>query len=238
MAKPTFPSRWVALPCRPVPPAPPSIDPTAPCPEQVVAYQRRLAAIEADSDTKLHALDRFERGTRSPDTESRIRPFLERVFAHAPDGVTYTAECRGLVCKLDVQDNVGFPWTTILQDEAGWQGLFVRKEFGPEGTFVQFHDEPQPPGKVAIIAVIESFRDSPRIDGCKAQYPSASGEYFVHVAIESERFRVDEIGDLAGTPVGACLRGIIDDVVAKTQVPPGATNPYPDRGLIYRLELP
>jgi hypothetical protein len=206
-----------------------AIDPTLPCEERVVALQRRIAEIEMMTEDVLRASDRFARDTRSPETEAKVKPFFERVFANAPESFSYTVECRGRVCKVDATGDRDFDWIVRVQED-DWERLFARKEFSHRSTFLEIDDHPSR-SKVAVVALIESFRTSNGVEACKKAHPM-SGEHHVVVAIHSGAFVAAVSGD--GSPITSCFDAILQGIVAAAPPPRGLA----DHQLSFRMVPP
>jgi hypothetical protein len=180
--------------------------------------ERRLVAAEAQAADLTDITDKFANATRSLETEARVKPYLDEVFARyqVPEP-KYRFECRGRVCKID--SDVEDEWTRPLQETWPTRRIFREMSFSPAGTFVEL----VPPDQIP-----QAFLDGMRVASLvRAQHAcrlseAPAGDLSITISYDATTRRVtrDVGGSLSGQPIGACVAGSLDEVIATTALPP------------------
>jgi hypothetical protein len=180
--------------------------------------------------------DKFASGTRSPETEARVQPYLDAVFAQykVPEP-KYRFECRGRVCKID--SDIEDEWTKPLQQTWPTRAIFDVMSFSPAGTFIELvRPEDVPPAYLhgMIVAALVrarracSFADSPAGDlSITLSYDAAT-----------RRLTHDVAGSLRAEKVGVCTTGVVDDVISTTTLPPEMAGSAQSGPLAVSLPIP
>lgn len=226
------PARAVAPTLAGRPPA--SALPTT-CVAQVQALERQLAETAAALEERLSLPERFERGGRSADAEARIAPFLAEVFAGAPGSLTRDLECHDDVCQLEVTTPEGdrdFDWMQRLQASPG-RSQFAGMQFRSgaptqdplthEALFtsvalLRLGEPDRASGMDVLEQLVRALEASDDAARCKAANPTP-GHLSLRLALADAAPRVDlQVGGtLASAPVGVCLRGVLDRLVAAAE---------------------
>jgi hypothetical protein len=196
--------------------------------------EQRLERAEARINRLRSPEDKFADQARSPEIESRVKPYLDEVFAtYQVKEPKYTFECHGRVCKVDSE--VDAEWTLPLQRTFPGRSVFSSMSFGRDGTFIQLHEPDEIPSAylfgVSLGALLASqkpcaFSKAPR------------GDLLVAVEFDAARRAVigTVTGSLAAEPTGQCVKKILDETIAKAAVPPEMTASL--KGPEKKLELP
>jgi hypothetical protein len=185
------------------------------------ALERRLATAEARLADLAPPNEKFAGRARSLETEERVKPFLDEVFAHYQAAEPkYTFECRGRVCKIDAP--VNNDWTMPLQQTFPGTAIFHQMSFGRDGTFVELAPAEQIPGNFLSGMIMGALLHARTPCGFAT---SPQGELILRLEYDEGTRRItrDVTGSLAAQPVGACIIQALDDVIATIKLPPEMT---------------
>jgi hypothetical protein len=186
------------------------------------ALEQRLVAAEAKLEKHLPYEERFDRDERSPESEARLKPFLDKVFATKP-GVEppYKFECRARLCRITPTKDAPEEWVRDIQTDPDAFALTAGASFGASRAFLQLDDPDLAAGKTFLRDVLMPLRDQKPINECKAANP-APGRLVITLVLDAvtRRLHVETSGSLASQASGLCIRKIFDDLVSKVVVPP------------------
>lgn len=166
----------------------------------------------------------FQRGKRSPETEARLRPVLDRLFeTKVGEKPLYEMECRGVVCKLDTHVAMD-EWQEALHRDVDGMGWFSSMQVGDPTSYLRLEE----PGRVAgiqyFIKLVMALEASPAVAACKVEY---STKGVVRLALKLDpakrQVNVEASGALANQGGGVCIRRVLEGLVAATPLPPHAT---------------
>ena len=181
------------------------------------ALEARLAQTEAELDKHRPLAEKFELAERAPEVEAQVKPFLDKIF---PPGAKpgYTIECHGRVCKLEAdadRDN----WMEPLQHDPDGRGLFHGMTFDRYATYLDVEPPEVVGGNRYLRSIFDLVRYSPDLERCKKEFPHP-GKLDVQATLDAARHVVVQLGgELASTDIAACVRGVIDAVVASLPLP-------------------
>ncbi|HEY4175767.1 MAG TPA: hypothetical protein VGM90_02995 [Kofleriaceae bacterium] len=187
--------------------------------------EQRLVAAEAKA-AELESLDKkFAKGTRTIETEARVKPFLDEVFAPFKKGPepAYRVECRDHVCKLDTDlgDNLANDWMGRLQGTFPGRAIFgeMTFELRPTKTFIELHPPDRIPQEFLGGMMMASLGRARKECGF-ADAPH--GDLSIRLAYNGTKHRVSKQvdGSLSSSPVGDCVAKTVDSVIATTTLPP------------------
>ena len=179
------------------------------------------AAPLAETQARLRALlpphERFEVSEREPAYEVEVRPFLDHVFATTKSPSRYAVECRGPVCRVTSDTDMG-EWMGPLQsDPKRFRGM----QFGGHEAFIEL-DESDPDatelGRTMTRTALDGARTA--IDACKRHHPQPQGtlEGSVQFLLTLRRLRIELRASLASQPFGSCVRRAIETAIAPLQI--------------------
>lgn len=197
------------------------------------ALEQRVLTTESRIADLLPAEEKFARDARSTETEATVKPYLDRIFKAQPGAdAPYRVECHGLVCKLQTKrprDEWQGPLQTTFP-EAGW---FCGMTFSHE-TYIELC-KPEMLGASLHSGITIAFRSSEQAHACVADR-SARGDLTLSIRLDpaSRKLSSEADGSLAAHPVGLCLRKALDEVLARTRVPPGLTS-FPEQPIVLQL---
>jgi hypothetical protein len=208
---PSTPSRSAHVPARKIRTRPP--------PDDRGDLEQRILRAEARIEELLPVQHKYKRDPRSEPTEVAVRPGLDRILTPA----AYTVECHGRVCKIAIGEAAPSDWQSALQTspERGW---FSTIAFLGGEVYVELAP-PERLGAGIVHAIRIAFELSNDTAACLAAN-AQRGELTITIRFDpsTRRLRSEVGGSLAAATVGACLRGVLDEVLAKTVVPAGLTS--------------
>jgi hypothetical protein len=208
----------------------------ATCPGQLAAVTKELAETQQKLEERLTFAEKFERSSPAPEAEERVRAAVDKVFASAPKGYGYTAECRGEVCQVDVTapDKGDWDWSEALQREAyhaigaghamyggkPGQDPITKEPIMLHKTLVQLQDTAAADGLAILAAAYQTFSTGEARNRCTAADPTRG--YLVvalHLDSTDRRITYDAGGTLPATALGRCLLAALDATLAATPIP-------------------
>jgi len=186
--------------------------------------ERRLAAEEAALD-KTRPLDgKFDRGTRTPEVEARVRPALDKVFAPlSKSAQPYDVECRGTVCNVKVLDTSIDPnaWMKPLQRSTAFHAWMFGAGFKVWGEVTDpVADAPY----LLRVAITDAIEASPAIAACARQDPKA--EVVLTTTLDVSR-HLAVASEPDATPLAICARAAALEAVAHVAVSPDVSDLHP-----------
>ena len=189
--------------------------------------EHRLAKAEARIAKLLPPDERFKLGEPNPENEERLRPHLDRLFNAKPgDDAPYELECRDDICHLTTSLHQS-EWMERLQQDEQLSGTFAGIQFGATTYMIMAE-----PGKAAgfrlLGRVLRSLYEgdaSKLISECKRNNPARAGTLSVSVNLDSaaRKFIVTVDGELAKQSLGVCVRRVVDDTMARLEIPGDVT---------------
>src|SRR5262245_11582706 len=197
--------------------------------EREAALTGALLKVQAELEEYRPLPDRFQRGgERSPEIEEQARAALDRMFVAKPgQKPSYTVECRGAVCSLNVNDNLDrSDWMRTLQS-SDERKLFRGMVFGAAGTYLEVASPEYLAGSRYVDSVFEVIKSSPAIAACKQRFPTPGA---VVLAVElgpARAVRVTMMGKLADKDFGACLRPVLEQAPSQVAAPPANITSLP-----------
>lgn len=208
------------------------------CAAQLAALGTKLATVEAELDKSLRPHERFERSGPAPSREPAIREKLTKLFADAPTGWTWQVECRGDACKLEVierERGTNYDWMAKVQSgalagivdgmmfRAGTpsQDPVSKEPLFSEEAYLALTDVGSVSGMEILQRILAAFRDDPQRAACAQGAPEGFLSLQLELDPATRRVEVAAGGTLALTPVGTCLRGVLDAAIAREPVPEG-----------------
>jgi hypothetical protein len=201
--------------------------------EDRTKLEERLVEVEGRIDELLRPNERYALLDRTPETEDRVRPYLDRVFStFGRDKPNYSVECHGRVCKVSSSEDYD-TWIGDLQRLPGRE-MFRGMSFGRDGTFIELSDEPID-GKAVIMRVLLAASED--VEACGVA--DVSGTLSLSFALDavSHTIRVSIGGSLEREPIAQCVRVALEKAIARGYLPPDVTSvPAEPIGLTFPLE--
>jgi hypothetical protein len=199
------------------------------------ALEKRLAETELKIEQRLPLREEYERGEPSPETESRARALLDKVFRPLSAAAQpYDIECHGPYCELTVHDDNIPPndWMRPVQTDPG----FVGWEFTQDGVYTKVAAPEDAALRRMLVAIRNDVYTSPALADCGKPDP-ARGTMTVHLRLDPATRKLVETtsGPLANEPIGACVRAAFDALLRDIEVP-SEVPALPD--LSFRFPLP
>jgi hypothetical protein len=221
----------------------PTVEPTAsaakrllaPSPSRPGSYgslersdlEQRVLVAEAEVEQFMRPDERYAKQSRSPETEARVKPYLDLVFKDLDlKEPKYTVECHGMVCKLDADRRDANVWMSPLQTTYPQRAMFATMSFS-DTTFIEVRPEPE-----AWAAMIDA-QARRQIYGCATTYPAPTGELSYRVT-KDRTVQLD--GPLANEQVGRCIKLAVENAIAKIATPSNIVLPQVDHPLTIPLE--
>lgn len=176
--------------------------------------EQRLVAAEAKLADMMPIAKKFAAASRSMETETRVRPYLDEVFAqYQVDEPKYRLECRGRVCKVD--SDVKDEWTRPLQQTFPGRAMFREMAFGPDGTFIELQPAEKLPAAF-LNGMLRAAFVRARKPCSLAQAPAGDVDFTLEYDATTRRLTHEVTGTLADQPITACIAKQLDDVIAAT----------------------
>jgi hypothetical protein len=197
----------------------------APSPSNPASYgtlerkvlERRVLAAEAQVEEYLPPNEKFAKLTRSMETETRIAPYLERVFKGLPGpDPKYAVECRGRICRLDPKvTGDANAWMRPLQSSYPDRASLFR---GMMFTFGHAFLEVRTVGEELAGKI---HYDAERyVHACLHANPEP-GELTYQLVMDRGYVSLRSSGTLRDHPVGKCIAEALRQSIAKFPAPPG-----------------
>ncbi|MBA3460471.1 MAG: hypothetical protein H0T46_10950 [Deltaproteobacteria bacterium] len=226
------------------PASPPSRPRSLPAPQRSTGTAERpqreqhLAELEARIERLRPLSEVYADQPRSDASERIIAPYLKRVFeAPGVERRTYTTECHGRVCRLDV-DRRDNHWIHALQSTYPGRELFDRMSFGPEETYIAIAEPEIGVGYRVADGATRAFSEDPETRRCFRAHP-ATGTLVIRFELDGRRLAYRMSGDVVGQPVWTCLRYVLERVIPAYPVPEGVTSlPAEPLELTFPITLP
>jgi hypothetical protein len=204
---------------RPVVPAP--TGPAAAIPQEIAkldraALENRLRKAEAKVDALRPLYEKFDLAAGGGENEPRVRAVIDRVFGVEGSGERpYDLECRGDICRFQTDRPPG-EWQDAFQFDMA--GLARDMSFSSDAVYFHVDDASRAAGKRYVIDIASALWMSPRLAACK-HGQTAIGTVTVTLRLVARHVEVDASGPLADTPVGSCVRKLVEDLVDETPLP-------------------
>lgn len=197
--------------------------------------EQRLVEAEAQAADLSDITDKFASAPRSPETEARVKPYLDEVFArYQVREPKYQFECRGRVCRID--SDIEDEWTRPLQQTWPTRMIFREMSFSPAGTFIELA-KPEDVPSAFLYGMLVAARLRAQHE-CRLS-DSPSGDVSISIKYDAPTRRVtrDVGGSLAEQPVGTCITRSLDEVIAATVLLPEMTSSAASGPLVISLPL-
>lgn len=203
--------------------------------EDRTKLEERLVEVEGRIDELLQPDERYALLERTPETEARVSPYLDRVFStFGRDKPSYSVECHGRVCKVSSSEDYD-TWMRDLQRLPGRE-MFGSMLFGPDGTFIELSNQPID-GTLVIRGILLTAGED--VEACGATEVSGTLSLSFALDAASHTIRLSISGSLAREPIAECVRKAVEKAIARgylspdvTSLPPapiGLTFPLPPR---------
>jgi len=191
--------------------------------------EQRLAEAEAEADKYLPPSVRFERSTRNEANETKIRPFLDKVFTDAGHGRGYEVECRAWICRLTIDHKVAREdWMETLQSEPSGVGLVTGRSFGQYVHLTLADQEPEPHDLLIGRLSASLMSLSAALETCKkTQRTPGDATFTISLDAAARRLVVKVSGSLAVSPLSDCIRPLLESAIAMNPVP-AEVKEFPD----------
>lgn len=215
----------------PPPPTPPAIafgplPATAEaCREEVAALRQRIEAAKADIDADLEPQVRFRRSPIDAALTDEIDAVVRRVVAGQPDAATYSAECRGFICKIASPIGVGqHVRDAIRRDPQLAARVWSDGTMGRTGAFIMLKSPAQRATESWLRTLLADLERSPAVATCRSNHPTP-GDLRVELR-QPERpgdaLVVECDGTLVDTPFARCVAEALARATADARPPEGA----------------
>lgn len=195
---------------------------------RLIETEERLAKTEATIESLRSLNERFaSMSTRSPESEARVRPFLDRLFHSTAGQGSYELECRAKICKVSInRDKLppeGEDWDIGLQTDPEAVGLFKNLTIENDAAHLEIDDSGVAAGNRLALEIMTAFRVSPEFKSCREQQGQGSLTLSLEFDSAKRRIHVRTEGNLENQAVGVCLRRALEEVVAATPIPSNVT---------------
>ncbi|MBX3156533.1 MAG: hypothetical protein KF773_11075 [Deltaproteobacteria bacterium] len=180
--------------------------------------QRRLLRTETRTDDRRRREDEAPGDPGDPGsskTEATAKLYLDRIFQTEP----YAVACVGRTCTLDPPDAPD--WQHDLQTAFPERAWFCRMSFAPTEVLLELCP-PEEMGAAVTRGILTAFELAPATAACLTAHPDTHGDLALDVLLDPH-LRATLTGSLASAPVGLCLQRVLDDIVARAELPPGVT---------------
>jgi RNA polymerase sigma factor (sigma-70 family) len=237
---------WIAGPSAPEPVSDPLPASLPDCQSELAAVEQRLAELEPINQQLEDPRDRFAADTPNLPLTAEVRQEVTRLIQKAQPGWTPEVACQGWLCRITVPGQRPSAWRSHLENDPTFEkrAKMVRGEV--EGTaYYRFQDPARPDPHAEYLAFAAKLARS--IDGrdCEARYPmKGTLEIKLLLAVEEgpDRVprpgRVELGGDLADTPLGACLQKQLAPRAENLSHPGAPRGGSINRTLTFPLDLP
>jgi RNA polymerase sigma-70 factor (ECF subfamily) len=200
------------------------------CQSELQAASDRLAYISRVNDGRMSLPERFRESEYDPMLRLEMVGVVAKALHNA--GRTPDVLCRGQVCRLSrAPTTTSDAWRETLQRDPDFSRRINESIVMPEALLVQVQPGPSAPENRAATMLKTAREMFGKVDllACAARAPAATGDLQVRLWFPVTRTppqpgapppAIEPLvkGDLASTPVGACVQAAMNRIAAGTPV--------------------
>jgi hypothetical protein len=208
-------------------PAPPAATLSI-CRDQLSSAERTLAAMKRAIDRDLPPRERWLRAPPNAALTAEEAAMVRQNLALPPGSTAVAVDCRGRVCRLDVDRRI-FPddrYLARLETPDFRRRHINRGMTHAWNVYYERAPADATAGGDLVQRALDELLASPALDACETRYaPSGGIEIQIRVPAtgDEESMTVQIGGALAGSVFARCLEAVLTDIVAHTPLPAKVT---------------
>jgi hypothetical protein len=151
-------------------------------------------------------------------------------------------ECRARACRLTTADGKPSDLWLRLHQDVWFRTRYDDYQTLEDAFYVSFAPRPRSDGRPVVIALLERIERAALLSDCGRRHPSAGrlkltlflpGWWAPPSVSDGESLRLKVEGDLADTPLGACVRTAVEGLIERVELPPAVAGNAAERWVTF-----